>query len=185
MNEQFLELMRKYQQTLKGSPNLASTMEILENTSVLVEIFNNDSNSVENIGDKRIEKLLKVLSFFTEWEKEFEDPKDRNKHLMSKETREDVISTIVGFVEVVKIAEKHEIAIIPGYFNSDLIENWFCQMRGLRQGMNTNMTLAQIGPSINANLLTGNMISRKKSSNVGSGVREYEGASPAPLKLKK
>ena len=104
---------------------------------------------------------------------------------MSRETRDDVVSSIVGFVEVVKIASNAEITLIPGYFNSDLIENWFCQLRGLRQGMNTNITLAQIGPSINANLLTGNLISRNKSSNVGSCVKPYEAACPAPMKLKK
>ena len=85
LNGTFLELMSKYQMTLTDSGSLNSTMELLENTAVLIDIFNNDHHSVDSVNDPRIEKLLKVLHFFTEWESEFEDPKDRNKHLMSRE----------------------------------------------------------------------------------------------------
>ena len=53
------------------------------------------------------------------------------------------------------------IDLVPGYFNSDLIENWFSQMCSLRNGANQNPTVAQIGPAINSNLITGSIVSEK------------------------
>ena len=185
LNEDFVDLMQKYQQSLSEPSELDSTLKLLRNTAVLIDIFNNAHSPVENLRDIRINQLSNVLDFFISWEKEFEGHEKKDKFLMTKETRDDVVSTITGFFEVIKRADKSGISIIPGYFNSDLIENWFCQLRRLRQGMNTNMTLSQIGSSNNANILTGNLVATKSKSNVGKGVRLFTGAHPAPKKLKK
>ena len=74
-----------------------------------------------------------------------------------------------------------EIPILPGYFNSDLIKNWFCQMQGLHNGFNQNPTMSQIGPSINANLITGSVISSKE--NTGGSGRKYYGIMPPKRKF--
>ena len=66
-----------------------------------------------------------------------------------KETREDIDSLIYGFVSLLKSAQTLKLALLPGYVNSDLIENWFCQHRGLRNGFNMNPTLSQIGGATN------------------------------------
>ena len=55
------------------------------------------------------------------------------------------------------------VPVSPGYINSDLIENWFTQMRSPQNGANNHPTLKQIGPSINSNIITGSVISKQES----------------------
>ena len=83
---------------------------------------------------------------------------------------------------MVNVASSLHIGIVPRYFNSDLIENWFCQIRSLRNCANQNPTMCQIGPGINSNLITGSLISKKGNSG-GSG-RKYAGVMPLNKKLK-
>ena len=106
--------------------------------------------------------------FFHSWESQFTNSKDIAKHLITRQTPEDIDSSIYGFVEMVKICSSKNIPLVPGYFNSALIENWFCQICGLRNGFSQNPTLKQIGPSINSNLITGSLISAKGNTG-GSG----------------
>ena len=101
--------------------------------------------------------------------------------MITRETREDIDSCIYGFINVVKFATKNKIPLVPTYFNSDLIENWFCQIRGLHNGFNQNPTLSQIGPCINANLLTGSVVSTK--GNTGGTGLKAKGAMPPEGKL--
>ena len=89
---------------------------------------------------------------------------------------------IYGFIEMINVAASLGIGLVPGYFNSDLIENWFTQIRSLRNGANQNPTLAQIGPAINSNLITGSIVSEK--SNTGGSGRKYSGILPPTKKLK-
>lgn len=46
----------------------------------------------------------------------------------------------------------------------NLIENFFCQQRGIRNALNTNQTLAQCGPLSNSIILTQHSISKKGNS---------------------
>ena len=89
---------------------------------------------------------------------------------MSCQTREDIDSSIYGFIEIVKVATELKVPIVPGYFNLDLIENWFCQICGKRNGCNQNPSLGQIGPAINSNLLTGTIVSKKGNAG-GKGMK--------------
>ena len=120
--------------------------------------------------DVNISKILAKLQFFHNWEESYDELsiKCKFKYLITHETREDIDSPLYGFIKVVRIATSLNVQIIPGYFNSDLIENWFCQIRGLRNGMNSNPTLSQIGPSINSNIITGDIISSKGNAS-GTG----------------
>ena len=183
LNKDFLDLMIKYQQTVEMPHKLESTVKLLGITSKIVDIFTNIHSAIESLEDLRVKEIVKIIEFFDQWESQFSDEKQRERHMMTKETWDDVFCSLIGFLEVLKISIDNSIAIIPGYFNSDLIENWFCQLRGLRQGMSTNMTLSQVGPAINANLLTSNLISNK--SNSGGLTRSYNAAEPAPKKIKK
>ena len=71
LSEKFLDLMLKYQCSLTDGSHLQSTVALLQHTSVLVNIFNNDHSAVENLEDPRIAKLLEVLQFFMKWEEQF------------------------------------------------------------------------------------------------------------------
>ena len=111
----------------------------------------------------------KDLKYSHNWEGSYDELsiKCKSKYLITCETREDIDSSLYGFIKVVRIATSLNVPI-PGYFNSHLIENWFCQIRGLRNGMNSNPTLSQIGPSINSNIITGDIISSKGNAS-GTG----------------
>ena len=185
LNADMLHLMCTYQSTVANSHCLDSTIALLKQTSILVEIFSNNKSKVDSMDDVRIMKILQVLKFFHEWEKSFEHLsfKDKSKYLITRETREDLDSALYGFIEIVRSASLLNVPIIPGYFNSDLIENWFCQIRGLRNGMNSNPTLSQIGPSINSNIITGDIISSKGNSS-GTG-QIFTGVMPPKKCMKK
>ena len=77
--------MKKYQESLFDGKRLDSTIRLLENTSVLIDIFSNRNTCVDSVADPRIAKLLQVLDFFVKWESQFDDPKEKNKHLMSRD----------------------------------------------------------------------------------------------------
>ena len=89
----------------------------------------------------------------------------------TRQKRGDIDSAIYGFIDIVSVALSLGTALIPGYFNSDLIENLSCQMRCLQNGANQNPTMSQIGPRVNSNLITGSIISMK--GNTGSSGRKY------------
>ena len=101
--------------------------------------------------------------------------------MITRETCKDIDSCIYGFINVIKVTPSKQIPLVPTYFNSDLIENWFCQIRGLQNGFNQNPTLSQIGPCINANLLTGSIVSTKGNT-AGTGLKS-KGVMPANGKL--
>ena len=134
--------------------------------------------------DVRISKILGVLQFFHNWEESYDElsMKYKSKYLIARETREDIDSSLYGFIEVVRIATSLNVPIIPGYFNSDLIKNWFRQIKGLRNGMNSNPTLSQVGPSINSNISTGDIISSKGNAS-GTG-KMFKGVMPPNKNLK-
>ena len=54
-----------------------------------------------------------------------------NKALNNQRTREDIDACIYGFMHLAKVARDINVPISPGYINSDLIKNWFAQMRSL------------------------------------------------------
>ena len=168
LNHEMLHLMLVYQQSLEDSLILNSTIALLQQTSTLVDIFCNNSSKVEDLSDPRIGKLLNVLQFFHDWESEFFTPQEKAKHLISRQPWEDIDSSIYGFIQMVKLPTEMHIPLVPGYFNSDLIKNWFCQIWGLCNGFNQNPTLSQIGPAINSNLITGSIVSLKGNTS-GTG----------------
>ena len=182
LNWDMLNLMKTFQSSLSDPSEVDSTVWLLENTAAYVDIFSNANSMVHSVNDPRIQKLLDVLTFFHNWEDSFKDPKEIDKHLISRQTRQDIDSSVYGFIDIVNVASSLNIGIVPGYFNSDLIENWFCQIRSLRNGANQNPTMSQIGPAINSNLITGSLVSKKGNS--GGCGRKYAGVIPPNKKLK-
>ena len=81
-----LNLMKEFQSSLPDPNVLDSTITLLENTSVYVDIFSNSNSKLESISDTRIQKLLKVLDFFHSWENHFATQKEQARHLISRQT---------------------------------------------------------------------------------------------------
>lgn len=183
LNKDMLHLMKCVQSEMDDKSELEGTISLLEATSELVDIFLNIHSTVANVYDAKIGRIVKVLEFFHSWEGQFNNPKEKRKHLLTCETREDIDCSLYGFIETVKICSAVHIPVNPGYFNSDLIENWFCCQRGLRNGFAQNPTIAQIGPGNNANILTGSVISAK--SNAGKSACKRLAVQLAPLTKKK
>ena len=180
MLHQFKELQKK----VNNSSEYDSVVLLLEQTSRFIEIFSLVNSKIENVHDSRVCVLLNILHFFHSWEDQFSDSKLQRKHFLTHEVREDIDACIYGFIHLVEVAQKIKVPIAPGYTNSDLIENWFCQIRGLRNGFNSNPTLKQIGPSINSNIITGSVIS-KKGNTGGKGIKHKGVLPPKSVKQNK
>ena len=182
LNGDMLNLFKVYQKTLHNPSELNGVIALLEHTSVFIHIFTSVTSKIESIHDVRLSQLKEVLAFFHDWESEYSDPKLCTKHLITRETREDIDSCIYGFLHLAKVGCDINVPVAPGYINSDLIENWFGQIRSLRNGANHNPTLKQIGPSINSNIITGSVISKK--GNAGGIGYKYKGIMPPSKKFK-
>lgn len=70
-------------------------------------------------------------------------------------------------------------SINPGFINSNLIENLFGQQRGVRNVLNSNLTLKQYGPSNTAIALSQCTVSKKCSS--GETASFFKATTPCPL----
>ena len=185
LDSQMLNLMRLYQKTCKEPEELSCTIKLLENTSVLTDVFMDCRRPIRNCDDPRIGDLKKALAFFNNWENQVtNNAKLSNKKcLLTQETRDDLNSSILGFLEMVSTLVPKGIAIRPGYLNSDVIENFFCQQRGTQHGANTNPTLAQYGPAVNAIVLGQSTVSRKANSGVKAS--HYHATTPCVLNDRK
>lgn len=181
LNKDMLYLMRAYQRTLQNPENLASSIELLENTSQLVDIFSTINQPIASLHDKKFETLDNVNKFFLSWENDVDKSimHVSSKNLITSETRTDINSSIVSFVSLCKLFLTGQNCINPGYLNSDIIENLFGQQRGLRNGMNTNPTLAQYGPANTAIILGQCTVSNK--SNSSNRASFFSATTPCPL----
>lgn len=173
LNSEMLHLMQVYQHSLgdMGS-DLNLTIELLKNTSVLIRNFR-DPRPIIDPTDDRLNENHDVLQWFLQWEQDNRADisiKNKEKSLLSLQTREDIVSCVLGFDQL----SKHRLtfsssSIVPKRTNSDLIENMFCQQRTLYNGANTNPTYLGYCRSVNAVILGQTSISRKSNSGGGSG----------------
>ena len=156
LSKDMLYLMKTFQSTLKDGHILSSTITLLTYTSEIVDIFL-DTRPINSLTDPRLNTLNKVLNFFHQWENE----SLKASNLITKETREDIDSSLLGFMALCKrvVTEGH--SLTPSYVNSDIIENHFCQQRGIYNGLNTNPTVQQYGPANNAIILGQTTLSGK------------------------
>ena len=182
LNRDMLYLMQSYQSTLEHPERLSSTIEFLNNTSFLAEFFS-DNRVISSRSDNRLIHLSNALQYFNEWEKEIKESKlfTESKHLMTVEKREDLNSCITGFLGMAHrlIGNGGTCSISPAYINSDIIENFFCQQRGICNGLNTNPTLSQYGTSNTAICL--GQISVSAKSNSSTKALPFNATTPCPL----
>ncbi|KAK3109107.1 hypothetical protein FSP39_023224 [Pinctada imbricata] len=182
LDKNMLFLMKAYQDTLEDGSQLNSTVKLLTHTSELVEIFM-DTRPIHSNSDLRLNSLKNIQEFFQQWEEDISrsivyNPK---KNLITRETRDDIKCSINGFLSLCQLHLGKGDSITPAYVNSDIIENHFCQQRGIRNGLNTNPTIMQYGPSNNAIILGQTTISRR--SNAGTA-KNYKYDALPPQKSK-
>lgn len=181
LNENMLHLMKLYQQSLgNGGEKLASTIEFLQHTSILVKTFR-DHRPISNYEDTRLDNNTKALLWFRNWEKQIKesDVENKEKHLISFQTREVIVSLLVGFDEMCDEKFKSSSgSIIPNRINSDAIENIFSQQRGLHNGANTNPNYLMYSRSVNSIILGQPSISRKSNTGGGTGAQMYTNTNP-------
>ncbi|KAK3108741.1 hypothetical protein FSP39_014554 [Pinctada imbricata] len=173
LNSEMLNLMKQYKVSLGTvGKKLDSTIDFLENTSVMINIFR-DSRPIIDHSDDRLRALRDVLTFFIKWEnsvKKDTSIQNKEKFLISHQTREDIVSCILGFVELCDQRLKNgSSSIIPSRLNSDVVENLFCQQRTLHNGANSNPTYLGYCRTINSVVLGQSSISRKSNTGGNDG----------------
>ena len=87
LNSDMLNLMTVHQNSLRNPDELNGIVALLQQTCILVEIFDNNSSKIESEHYGHIQELLKVLNFFHKWEEQFDNPKDKERHLITRQTR--------------------------------------------------------------------------------------------------
>ena len=155
-----------------------AVVTLLGHTAKLVEVFD-DPRPIASVEDTRLNDISDSLKFFNDWEA---NCKNQAKELLTRETRDDLNSSVAGFIQVCQRVIPKGVGVRPKFFNSDLIENFFCQQRGIRNGLNTNPTIAQYGPGINAIVLGQTTVSTH--SNSSSKALPFKGTTPVPLNNK-
>lgn len=167
LNKDMLHLMEIYQKTIgeKGA-DLNSSIELLKNTSVLVEIFR-DKRPLKTYEDSRLMELRNVLLWFRNWEKSVinSNISNKEKSLLSSQTREDIVSCIKGFDSMCfEKFKRSSGSIIPARINSDPIENIFSQQRGIHNGANSNPDYLTYCRTMNSIILGESSLSSKSNA---------------------
>lgn len=153
---------------------LDGVLDLLHITSNLVDIFDNKQQPITTLTDTRLVQLHKTVQFFQEWDSEAKkNQRNEKKCLMTAETREDVLASVCGFISLCELVIPAGVSITPGYINSDCIENFFCQQRGICGGNNTNPTIAMAGPNTNTIIMGQISVSRK--GNTGMKAEPFMG----------
>ncbi|CAC5415159.1 unnamed protein product [Mytilus coruscus] len=169
-----LHLMELYRNSLGDGGSLDATIELLKCTSVLIKNCR-DSRPITDISDDRLKDNRDAMDWFVHWENSVKNNatiKNKEKCLISHQTRQDIISAVLGFEELCLYKlKKSNASIIPNRINSDVIENIFCQQRTLHNGANSNPTYLGYCHSINSVILGQASVSKK--SNTG-GVEEIQ-----------
>ena len=163
----------------RGNNNsyLKSTVALLGQTSKLVSFFC-DARPVSSTEDDRLQRNQDILSWFLEWESQIKSsdvkPTDKNKMLMSQETRDDIVCLLRGFHQLVQ----HRLtvsksSIVAAGINSDVVGNMFSQQRATHHGANTNPSVCQYKYGVNASILGAGTVSKKSASFSKKGAQPF------------
>jgi hypothetical protein len=175
LNREMLHLVQCYAESQENSAFLSSTIELLSHTSNLIDNFR-DHRPITELSDNRLTQNTNALEWFLQWERDIkQNPniKDKEKCLISHQTRADITSLIVGFHELCDYKlQQSSSSIIPSRVNSDVIENLFSQQRGIYHGSNTNPTYLDYCRAMNAAILGQPSISRKSNASEVKGAAD-------------
>ena len=173
LNNEMLYLMKCYRDYLNNSTVLEPAITLLEKTSSLIEIFR-DTRPITSPSDERLQNIKKIAKWFSDWEeqinyKEELSLSEKRNCLPTQECLDDLQALLIGFY---KICE-HRLEAFPGWgvvpsrYNTDIIENHFCQIRGIYNGNNCNPTLAAYSNLVNTVALGQTAKSKGRKSNCG------------------
>ena len=167
LDNNMLNLMQQYQGSLKDGRYLESTIDLLTNTSKLIEIFR-DSRPIIDFNDKRLQTLKLIEKWLDDWNSEVNNldvsSVEKNKSFLSKESYQDTISLLTGFMHLCSRRTMQNKSITPAGINSDIVENFFCQQRSTYHGSNTNPSVHQYQSGINSAILGQTTVSKKSNA---------------------
>ena len=190
LNKDMLFLMQKYQQSLGDGSHLDKTIELLEHTSKIIDLFR-DRRPVADINDERLTVLTDFETWIDKWLENVQSKtnlsaSDRAKKFISKETHNDLLSMLRGFKQICRIRIiNQQRSVVPAGVNSDVIENFFCQQRTICHGSNSNPTVHQYKYAVNSIILGQNAVSKKSNaSNKRKSVQPFCISAPQTLAKK-
>ena len=113
LDKDMLYLMKAYQSSLSKLGELSSTVNLLENTAVLVECFMDKNRPVPHT-DSCLAELQKAFDVFNCWVASATE----SRHMLSRECSDDLKCAVAEFLVLCdRVLEKGDI-IKTGYFNS-------------------------------------------------------------------
>lgn len=163
LDRDMLNLMLRYQESLINGSRLNFTIQLLQHTSKVIEIFR-DRRPVTAINDQRLADLLLFEKWLQEWydsvSKHQElSASERSKRFITRETHSDLVSMVHGFLSICKRrVQNDKKSVTPAGINSDIVENFFCIQRTINHGSNSNPTVHQYKYAINATVLGQNSV---------------------------
>jgi hypothetical protein len=168
LDKEMLNLMQCFKSFLGETGYiLDDTIDLLKATSTMVSVFR-DKRPISDIEDIRFDQLKETLKWFEGWESHITNMPSSNKekNLISHQTREDIRSCLTGFTQLCRnILKINRCSLVPARINSDVIENIFCQQRGIINGNNTNPTFYQYVKNVNSVIIGQSAVS--KTCNTG------------------
>lgn len=169
LDKDMLHLMQMYQQNVNDTERemLNAPIKLLEHTSVLVDFFK-DERPITCLSDTRLAELKNVGKWFKTWEEQVEteyanDKVLQNKALIAPQTRQDIEIMVSGILALAKVTVDAKIPLIPAKTNSDLIENFFSEERGIYHGCNSHPSYGQYMNAINSTILCRHTLSKKSN----------------------
>ncbi|XP_013422136.2 uncharacterized protein LOC106182054 isoform X2 [Lingula anatina] len=177
LNDDMLHLMQAYSKVVPT--DLRGTIALLEQTSKFISIIH-DLRPIKDRGDERLATLRSVWDWFEKWVTNTND----QKHLFSHQTRDDLSSSILGFISYVdnKLLRFPSTYVVPARLNSDLVENFFSSQRAMCNGANANPTYLQYCKAVNTIII--NQGAQSKKCNVQSCSKAGYSALPYKMHVK-
>lgn len=172
LNEDFLHLMECYQASQNDGAYLNSTVQLLKQTSKIIKVFR-DNRPMTSLSDQRLGILKSAFDWFQEWKQEISTLKstgvNTSKMMISYKCLEDTESMLLTLKEICRIHLKKypHGYVVPSRINSDIVENHFCQQRGMYNGCTSHPTYSNYCSTVNSVILGQSLKSRGRKSNAG------------------
>jgi hypothetical protein len=158
---------------LSNGKVLDGAVELLEQTSIMIAIFR-DQRLITTEDDLRLSQIRNILEWFRNWRKgvnEIDNIKEdiKSKMLPSRQCIDNIDNMLITFPAVCEqhLNEFEFGSIKPSRFNNEIVENLFCQQKGVYNGNNSNPNYINYCKSVNSVLLGQSLKSRARKSNAG------------------
>lgn len=160
LNGDMLNIVTKYRESLENQSCLNGLIKLLQVTSKLIYVFR-DEKPITSCSDEKFVSVKHCEEFFKQWMFSLKHSSTK----LSRECLEDALNLTVTFPIVCKrfLSDFPGASFYPHRFNSDIVENHFCQSRGLCNGDLTHPTYATYQSSINSIILGQTSISVLKN----------------------